>query len=160
MKMTRKIILFALTLILVTNVALAHCQIPCGIYGDSLRFDLMREHIATVEKSMKMIRELAEQPGENANQLVRWVNNKEEHADDFTHIVTWYFLAQRIKPDTDNYHQKLEVLHRMQITAMKCKQGVEPGDVAELKALVDRFEQLYLTEAARGHVREHTAHQD
>ena len=30
--------------------ALAHCQIPCGIYGDKLRIDLMMEDAATIEK--------------------------------------------------------------------------------------------------------------
>ena len=32
----------------------AHCEIPCGIYGDSVRIALIYEHITTVEKSMKM----------------------------------------------------------------------------------------------------------
>ena len=38
----------------------AHCQIPCGIYDDELRVQLIEEHIGTVEKSMKMIVELGE----------------------------------------------------------------------------------------------------
>ena len=61
----------------------AHCQIPCGIYNDEVRFTLMQEHVTTIEKSMKLIVELSEDPKENANQLVRWTVNKEEHADAF-----------------------------------------------------------------------------
>lgn len=157
MKNLRTVIITALVALILGNVALAHCQIPCGIYGDSLRFALMREHIQTIEKSMKMIREISPESGQNMNQLVRWVNNKEQHADEFSHIVTWYFLAQRIKPDTENYHEKLEVLHRLQIQAMKCKQGVKAEDVAELSSLVDRFEDLYMTKEAQVHLEEHTA---
>ena len=33
----------------------AHCEIPCGIYGDDMRFEMMGEHIRTIEKSMNMI---------------------------------------------------------------------------------------------------------
>ena len=37
----------------------AHCQIPCGIYGDEMRFQMLEEHITTIEKSMKLIGELS-----------------------------------------------------------------------------------------------------
>ena len=58
----------------------AHCQIPCGIYDDQARFASMFEHVDTIEKSMKQINALAaEKP--DWNQSVRWVNNKEAHAD-------------------------------------------------------------------------------
>ena len=75
----------------------AHCQIPCGIYGDQMRIMMIKEHITTVEKSMKMINELSDVEKINYNQLVRWVNNKEHHAQEIQDIVTAYFLTQRIK---------------------------------------------------------------
>ena len=28
----------------------AHCEIPCGIYEDSVRINLIRDHITTMEK--------------------------------------------------------------------------------------------------------------
>ena len=46
----------------------AHCQIPCGIYDDKARFATMREHVATIEKSMAQIVELG---ATNTNQSVR-----------------------------------------------------------------------------------------
>ena len=39
----------------------AHCEIPCGIYDDQLRADLIAEHATTIEKSMKKIVELSKQ---------------------------------------------------------------------------------------------------
>ena len=33
--------------------AFPHCQVPCGIYGDEMRFEMMDEDIDTIEKSMK-----------------------------------------------------------------------------------------------------------
>ena len=36
----------------------ARCEIPCGIYDDQLRTQLIAEHATTIEKSMKQIMEL------------------------------------------------------------------------------------------------------
>ena len=42
-----------LALALQLGTGFAHCQVPCGIYGDDGRFDTLNEHVATVEKAMK-----------------------------------------------------------------------------------------------------------
>ena len=55
----------------------AHCEIPCGIYADSVRIVLIEEHITTIEKSMMMIKKLEATETIDYNQLVRWVVNKE-----------------------------------------------------------------------------------
>ena len=31
------------------STAMPHCQIPCGIYNDPVRFALLEEHVATIE---------------------------------------------------------------------------------------------------------------
>ena len=51
--------------------AAAHCEIPCGIYDDQLRADLIAEHLTTIEKSIKKIVELSKQNPANYNQLIR-----------------------------------------------------------------------------------------
>jgi len=38
-----------------TVKASAHCEIPCGIYDDEMRINMINEHIATIEKSMNQI---------------------------------------------------------------------------------------------------------
>ena len=45
-----------LTTVIIIASALSHCQIPCGIYGDSMRFSMMREDCDTLEKSMNQIK--------------------------------------------------------------------------------------------------------
>ena len=121
----------------------AHCEIPCGIYDDQLRVDLIAEHSTTIEKSMKKSVELSKQNPVNYNQLVRWVSNKEKHADEIQHIVTQYFMTQRIKPDAKKYSEKLAVLHKMLIYAMKCKQSTDVAHVSTLRSLTKEFEILY-----------------
>lgn len=119
---------------------LAHCEIPCGIYTDNMRIDIIEEHCKTIEKSMAQISAGADG---NQNQLVRWVTNKEDHANQIQHIVTQYFMTQRIKPDADNYDKKIGLLHQMLISAMKCKQTTDTSHVAKLRELSAAFAALY-----------------
>ena len=48
----------------------AHCEIPCGIYNDKIRIDMIKEHIITIEKSMNEIKVLANADQMNHNQMV------------------------------------------------------------------------------------------
>lgn len=127
----------------------AHCEIPCGIYDDQARADLIAEHIKTIEKSMNQVVELSGQTPVNYNQLVRWVNNKEQHANEIQHIVTQYFMTQRIKPDQENYEKKVTVLHKMLLAAMKCKQTTDLANVKALGSLLKEFEGLYFGHSHR-----------
>jgi nickel superoxide dismutase len=126
-----------------------HCEIPCGIYGDDLRFSMIEEHAATIEKSMQQIAELAgKTDAQSANQLARWVANKEKHADEVQHVVAQYFLTQRIKvPEAGGapaaYTEKLVLLHQMLVAAMKCKQTVEVAHVEKLRQLLHEFKHAY-----------------
>ena len=79
----------------------------------------------------------------NSNQLVRWVTNKEDHANQFQEIVTQYFMTQRIKPDTNEYDKKIAALHQMLVYAMKCKQTTDVSNVEKLKGLINEFKVLY-----------------
>jgi len=150
-----------LVLTVISSSLLAHCQVPCGIYGDKTRFDMLKEHITTVEKSMNQINELSGDASKNMNQLVRWVNNKEKHADEFTDIVTYYFLAQRIKitDKTDaafmDYQNKITALHQMMVYSMKCKQTTDLENVNKLKSLVDEFEGMYFSKEDKKHLNDH-----
>ncbi len=118
-------------LFLSANVA-AHCEIPCGIYDDEARINELLEHVNTIEKSMNQIMGISKEKDHNANQLVRWVMNKENHANELQHIVTQYFMTQRIKLDTKDYEKKLGLLHQMLIYAMKCKQTTDLSNAAKL----------------------------
>jgi nickel superoxide dismutase len=162
MRTSIRILFVLMSLLILASLAQAHCQIPCGIYGDQTRFDLLREDIQTIEKSMNQINELSKDPGANINQLVRWVNNKDEHADKFSEIVTYYDLAQRIKTtepenkkEFDEYQNKLTLLHQMMVYAMKCKQTTDLKNVEELKKLVDAFENIYFTPEDKEHLKSH-----
>jgi nickel superoxide dismutase len=128
----------------------AHCEVPCGIYGDSIRIALLYEHISTIEKSMNMINELSANDKPDYNQLVRWVVNKEEHAKKIQEIVSQYFLHQRVKPKSSaegaaysKYVKQLELLHHVSVFAMKSKQSTDLGIIETLREKVHGFEHAY-----------------
>jgi nickel superoxide dismutase len=125
-------------LFLAASIAAAHCEIPCGIYDDDLRIKMIAEHITTIEKSMKQISELQGNEPINYNQLIRWVMNKETHANALQEIVTQYFMTQRIKFDTKDYAKKLAVLHKMLIYA-------DLSHIGTLRSLLKEFQELYFS---------------
>ncbi|MGA7877638.1 MAG: superoxide dismutase [Ni] [Desulfoferrobacter sp.] len=136
-------LLVPLLMLLWAGYAAAHCQIPCGIYDDQMRVNMIDEDITTIEKSMQQITEIEKQSPINYNQLVRWVLNKETHADKIQEVVTEYFMTQRIKPDSKNYTEKLTLLHKMLIQSMLCKQTTDLDHVKELRSLLKQFGDLY-----------------
>ncbi|UCD06156.1 MAG: superoxide dismutase [candidate division WOR-3 bacterium] len=134
-----------------TNLSFAHCEIPCGVYGDEMRLEMIREHITTIERSMQMIRELSAEADRNYNQIVRWVTNKEEHANHIQEIASQYFLTQRVKV-ADNkdkeayrkYEKKVVLLHQILVYAMKAKQSVNLANTERLRTLLAEFEEIHL----------------
>lgn len=147
--MKRFVALF-LSVALLPTLVLAHCEIPCGIYGDDGRFSAIMEDVTTIEKSMKQINELSAEGTKNFNQIVRWVNNKEKHADHIREVVSQYFLAQRIKEPAEGdeagmkaYTAKLVKLHQIIRVAMKCKQTTDVKNAQQLHDLIHEFQKLY-----------------
>ena len=123
--------------------AKAHCEIPCGIYDDEMRLDMISEHVKTIEKSMNMILDLQKEENINYNQLVRWIDNKEHHATEIQDIANQYFLVQRIKFDDPKYVEKLKALHDIIVYAMKCKQNVDLAILEKLRNACRIFENFY-----------------
>ena len=121
-----------------------HCQIPCGIYDDPAQFKILLEHVETLKKSITEVNRLAAEPTPNYNQLVRWVNNKDQHADAIKTIIAEYFLAQRIKIDEADYAKKLKLLHSIIVYAMKTKQSVDAVTAEKLETAIKTFEKLYI----------------
>ena len=141
-------IVFLFLAITAANVA-AHCEIPCGIYDDEVRANLIYEHTVTIEKSMKTIAALSKEAPANYNQLVRWISNKEEHATKIQQTISQYFMTQRLRPDAQKYPDKLSVLHKMLLAAMKCKQSIDIANVQTLRSLLKEFEVMYFGHSLR-----------
>ena len=138
----------------------AHCQVPCGIYDDAVRIIQIREHVTTIEKAMKQIEQLAsdKSSAQNMNQLIRWINTKEEHATFIQSTMANYFLAQRIKPKKKDeagrqqYVDQTLLLQQIIVAAMKCKQTVDKIEPELVSTLLNQFVELYFNEHGKEHL--------
>ena len=164
------LILSSLSLLLLAPLALvvpsahAHCEIPCGIYTDSMRIEMLHEDIDTVEKSMQQIEALSGKTAAlDQQQLVRWVTNKEEHCEKIQEVATQYFMFQRVKPagaDDADYVRKITMLHEITVEAMKAKQTLDSAHIAKLRELVDGFAAAYFDDEDLEHIRQHRLGED
>tara|TARA_B100001123_G_scaffold91457_1_gene105267 strand:- start:281 stop:751 length:471 start_codon:yes stop_codon:yes gene_type:complete len=122
----------------------AHCQIPCGIYDDHARVQTMLEDAATIEKSVKLISALAgKADAQSQNQLVRWVVNKEKHAQNIISTISDYFLTQRVKSAQEDYTERLVKHHAVIVAAMKAKQNANMDAAAALKESIEALASYY-----------------
>lgn len=130
----------------------AHCQIPCGIYDDERRFEMMLEHATTIEKSMNKITELSKADTPDIHMISRWTANKEKHAQEIQDIAAEYFLAQRVKvpaKDADDlklerYTTHLARLHNIIVMAMKNKQTLDLENKAKLVKAIKSYQGFYM----------------
>ncbi len=130
--------------LLLLQTAHAHCQIPCGIYDDHARVQQMLEDADTVIKSTKLIAELSgKSDAQSQNQLVRWVMNKENHAQKIISTISDYFLTQRVKPSQKDYADRLKNHHAVIVAAMKAKQNADGKFANTLKASIESLSPYY-----------------
>lgn len=134
-----------------TQKAWSHCEVPCGIYDDEMRIGMIAEHITTIEKAVNQVEELSKTADKNQNQIVRWVANKESHATEIQHIVTQYFMTQRIKIGAEagsaahtKYQTELSLLHELLVHAMKAKQSLDVANITNLRSALKAFEASYM----------------
>lgn len=140
-----KVLLTSFTLIvLLPALAAAHCQVPCGIYDDNARVVEMLEDVTTIQKAITEINKLAGKTDpQSINQQVRWVTNKEVHAQKIIETISNYFLTQRVKPSQKDYIERLKKHHRVILLSMKNKQQVSLETAKKLKAAVATLETYY-----------------
>lgn len=126
-----------------------HCEVPCGIYADQMRFEMMLEDTATIAKAITSVGDFTEGLGEtppsakDVNQMSRWVMTKENHATSIQNTVAQYFLTQRIKPDNKEYTNQLITAHKVMVAAMKCKQDANPATAETLKKAIHDLYRAY-----------------
>ena len=135
-------LVFGLALIPLT--AHTHSQIPCGIYDDHARVKAMLEDAATVAKATKLIAKLAgKTDAQSQNQIVRWVVNKEQHAQNIISTISDYFLTQRVKSSQADYTTRLVKHHTVIVSAMKAKQKADPAFAAALTESIAALAKYY-----------------
>ena len=113
----------------------------------------IREAVSTIKKASVQANELhatlsSATSAQTMNQIVRWINTKEEHADKIIHTVGHYCLCQRVKPELFSsdldYTNALKAHHAVMVWAMKAKQSVDEAVIHNLEHAVDDFSKMYI----------------
>mmetsp|Transcript_15922 Transcript_15922/g.25342 ORF Transcript_15922/g.25342 Transcript_15922/m.25342 type:complete len:201 (+) Transcript_15922:54-656(+) len=144
-----------------------HCQVPCGIFDDAKTVAEINEACVTIRKAIVQITELstatrecivslkaltAQQYAQNMNQITRWVNTKELHADKIISLISEYCLCQRVKlpgspgspfQSESDYIQALQAHHKVMLAAVATKQSVDLDVCHALEHAVADFSKMY-----------------
>jgi nickel superoxide dismutase len=127
-----------------SNTAYAHCQIPCGIYDDHAKIKQMLEDSVTIIKATKLIADLSgKADAQLQNQMIRWVTNKEKHAQNVISTISYYFFTQRVKSSQKDYVERLEKHHAVIVAAMKAKQNAGEKHAVSLRKSIEDLAQYY-----------------
>ena len=123
-----------------------------GIFDDPAIVAEIKQAVATIKKACVQFTELhasANGPSPvEMNQMIRWVNTKEEHAKKIITIVSEYCLCQRVKKEVfesdKDYVEALKAHHAVMSCAMKAKQNVDDATITNLESAVDQFAKMYI----------------
>lgn len=143
--MLKKIIgtaLLSCTLLLQTDLS-AHCQMPCGIYHDDMVYDQIDQVVQTVYKAMSMLNELKFDTVQDRATFVRWVMQKEKECDDAAHLITVYFLQQKIKPGDPDSVKKLVCAHKLLCCLVAMKQNTDVKFVMQFNEDWEKFKLMF-----------------
>ena len=142
------------TLHLVLRLRGGHCQVPCAIFDDPAMVAEIKQCCETIKKACVQCNDLHKGGVGSSlldlNQMVRWINTKEEHANKIITIVSEYCLCQRVKKEVftsdQDYVDALKAHHAVMQAAMKCKQNVDGATVHNLEHAIDDFAKMYIKE--------------
>ncbi|GAB4236458.1 MAG: superoxide dismutase [Ni] [Chlamydiales bacterium] len=126
------------------GILLGHCQMPCGIYNDQMVYDRIDEYYQTMYKAVAALENNAFSNVQDRNQFVRWVMQKDVQSDEAAHILTNYFLQQKIKPSNDeDTHELVHVLHHLLFLIVQIKQTVDIDIVKDFGKEWEHFKYLF-----------------
>jgi len=139
------------TLHLVLRLRGGHCQVPCGIFDDPAMVEELKQHAATIRKAMVQCKDLhATGDLQSMNQIVRWINTKEDHCGKIITAIGEYCLCQRVKKDVfacdKDYVDALKAHHAVMQAAMKAKQTMDTAGADALDHALADFAKMYTKE--------------
>jgi ubiquitin-small subunit ribosomal protein S27Ae len=110
----------------------------------------LKQNAATIRKAMVQSAELHAAAGGDLlsmNQMIRWVNTKEDHCSKIITTVSEYCLCQRVKPTgvfaTDaEYVEALKSHHAVMASAMKAKQTMDTAACDALDKAIGKYPSL------------------
>lgn len=125
-----------------------------GIFDDPAIVAEIKQCVETIKKACAQYTELHATAGgasaQDMNQMIRWINTKEKHAEKIITLVAEYCLCQRVKKEVfaseQDYVDALKAHHAVMQCAMKAKQSIDAAVVGALEHAVEDFAKMYIKE--------------
>lgn len=128
------------------NYVEAHCQMPCGIYHDSMVYDQIDQYVETMYKGQTVINDNKFANAHDRNEFVRWILTKDKSSDDMAQLITTYFLQQKIKPGEDDTDKKLKAAHKLLFLIVAIKQNSDRSIVEQFADEWEKFKLMFHVE--------------
>lgn len=133
---------FILGLFSITQL-IGHCQMPCGIYHDEMVFDQIDQFIETTVKAISVLEENSFSSVQDKNVFIRWIMQKEKSCDEMAHLITTYFLQQKIKPGEEDTTKRVLSAHQLLFYLVQIKQTVDLKVVNDFYEEWERFKLMF-----------------
>lgn len=147
MKKVFKIAAIAVFLLSANPIDLqAHCQMPCGIYHDAMIYDFIDQYVETMIKATSMLNNSKFETVRDKNEFVRWVIEKEKESDEAAHLITAYFLQQKIKPGEADTAKRIEAAHKLLCLMVAIKQNADMKIVDSFNEEWEKFKLMFHVE--------------
>jgi nickel superoxide dismutase len=121
----------------------SHCQMPCGIYHDDMVYNLVDQYVETMFKGISVLNNSKFATVKERNEFVRWVMEKDKSSDQTAHLISEYFLQQKIKVGGDDTTKQLISAHKLLFMLMQIKQGVDLELVRKFQKEWDQFKLMF-----------------
>ncbi len=121
----------------------AHCQMPCGIYHDDMEFDRIDQYVETMYKGISVLNDSKFGTVKERNEFVRWVMQKDQASDEAAHLISKYFLQQKILPGGDDTTKQLVSAHKLLYYTVCIKQTVDLKCVEQFSQEWEKFKLMF-----------------
>lgn len=122
---------------------MAHCQMPCGIYHDEMVFDQIDQFVETMVKAVTVMEDNAFSTVQDRNAFVRWVMQKDKSCEETAHLITTYFLQQKIKPGEEDTAKRVLSAHQLLFYLVQIKQTVDLKVINDFYEEWERFKLMF-----------------
>lgn len=144
--MKKYLFIFTIGIFLVKATLRGHCQMPCGIYNDSMVYDKIDQYVETMYKGDTILTNGKFANPWGRNEFVRWVITKEKMTDEIAELLMTYFLQQKIKPDEEDTVDKIKSVHKLMFMLVQIKQNTDRKFVENFNEEWNKFKLMFHVE--------------
>jgi nickel superoxide dismutase len=111
-----------------------------------MAYDQIDQYIETMYKGITVINDSQFKTPRERNETIRWVMLKDKESDKMAHLITSYFLQQKISLNDPDLTKKLTAAHKLLFLLVTIKQNTDRNIVKDFAAEWDKFKLMFHVE--------------